>query len=130
MFSLPITSINVIKYLVPLALGFILGFYLAESVTTKIYTARITELNSKHKATTDDLSLRLTKLVEEQNTIADKLNATSIALAESNASLTSTSRTETQKALVKYKDKIVLVDKQCNLSNPGLEYIRDNITGK
>lgn len=129
MFSLPF-NINVLRYLVPLALGFILGFYLAESVTTKIYTTQQAKLVEKHKAELYEVQQALARTISEQNTLADKLKATSAALAEQTAKDTKNSALESQRAIIKYKEKLVLVPQPCKISSPGLEYIRDNITGK
>jgi hypothetical protein len=123
-------SINVIKYLVPAALGFMLGFYLAENVTTKVYSKQIEDINTKHELVVKDLETRIKTLIENENALADKLNAASSALAEANLAASASSRLDTQKALVKYKNKIVLVDKPCTLSAPSIEYIKDNIAGK
>ena len=123
-------SINVLKYLVPAALAFMLGFYLAETVTTKIYSKQQTKLKEEHKLIVDSLQARITSLVQEQNSLADKLNATSSALAEANITASAADKADSHKALVRYKEKIVLVKQSCVLSDPGLDFIKDNIVGK
>ena len=125
-----LTSINVLKYIIPLFLGFMIGFYLAEHVTTRIYTAQQDKLKSEYTAQISELQSKLTKVIEDQNTATDVLNSTSSALAEANRKLSAKSVTEDQKAIIKYKDKVVLVKETCKLSDPGLEYIREHITGK
>lgn len=125
-----LNSINVLKYLVPAALAFMLGFYLAETVTTKIYSTQQAKLKAEHKVVLEALQARITSLVEEQNSLSDKLNATSSALAAANVTASAEDKSDSQKALVRYKEKIVLVKQPCVLSSPGLDYIKDNIVGK
>lgn len=129
MFS-ALTSINVLKYLVPSCLAFMLGFYLAESVTTKVYSIQIEKLNAKHAVELSTLQKRLTELIEAQNTTATNLNTTSNVLDSKNTEVLGRSTSETTKALIKYKDRLVIVNQPCKLSDPGIEYIRDHIIGK
>jgi hypothetical protein len=125
-----LTSINVLKYIIPLFLGFMIGFYLAEHVTTRIYNVQQDKLKLEYTAQISELQSKLTKVIEDQNTATDVLNSTSSALAEANRKLSAKSVSEDQKAIIKYKDKVVLVKETCKLSDPGLEYIREHITGK
>lgn len=124
-----ITAINFIKYLVPLFLGFLLGFYLAEHVTTKIHVAQYKNLKSECDTTTLQLQTKLTSLIESQNSIANTLNSTSSVLAQVTSDVVAKETALEQKALIKYRDKIVLVKEPCKLSEPGLDYIKEHVTG-
>lgn len=125
-----LTSINVLKYLVPSCLAFILGFYLAESVTTRVYSSQIAKLNAAHSKDISALQTRLTSIIEEQNTAANTINTTSSVLASKNADSVSKSTAEETKAIVRYKDRVVVVHQPCNLSSPALDYIRENVIGQ
>lgn len=129
MFS-ALTSINVLKYLIPSCLAFMLGFYLAENVTTKVYSIQIEKLNTKHTVELSTLQKRLTELIEAQNTTATNLNTTSNVLDSKNTEVLGRSTSETTRALIKYKDRLVLVSQPCKLSDPSIEYIRDHVIGK
>lgn len=125
-----ILSINVLKYLVPSCLAFMLGFYLAETVTSKVYSAQVDKLNAKHKTEIDTLQSRLTEIIENQNTVATRLNTTSDILADKNTKILVDTSLSSAKAIIKYMDRIVMVNAPCKISEPGLEYIRDTIIGE
>ena len=125
-----LTSINVLKYLVPSCLAFMLGFYLAESVTTRVYSSQIAKLNAAHSKDISALQTRLTSIIEEQNIVANTINTTSSVLASKNADSVAKSTAEETKAIVRYKDRVVVVHQPCNISSPALDYIRENVIGQ
>lgn len=124
MFSI-LSTVNVLKYIVPCFLGFLLGFYLAEHVTTKVHTTRINEL----KNDCAQVQSKLATVIDSQNTTASILNSTSAALAQMSADSVTKDKVTDQKALIKYRDKIVIVKDSCKLSEPGLDYIKEHVTG-